>query len=113
MGKDQNYNIASKWGLCFSELFKEHFAKIGSDAMLFKRTQNAYSMVATGRINCIGLQALLKLKRRQDLLSRVYDFIVRSDDTLVMDIAMNNLDPIVFALVPKKTSPFLPKEQRY
>jgi len=70
--------------------------------MLFKRTQNAYSMIATGRINCIGLQAVLKLKRRQDLLYRIYDFFTKADDTLVMDIAMNNLDPIVLAIVPKK-----------
>jgi len=88
--------------MCFSELFREQFAKVGGDAMLFKRTQNAYSMIATGRINCIGLQAVLKLKRRQDFPSRVYDFLVRSDDTLVMDIAVQNMDPIVLAIVPKK-----------
>jgi len=102
IGKEQNYKIATNWGLTFSELFREQFAKVGVDAMLVKRTQNAYSMRATGRVNCIGLQAVLKLKRRQDLPSRIYDALVKTEDLLVMDIAMQHMESIVFAVIPKK-----------
>jgi len=104
LGSRTNLHIATSWGKIYNELFVEHFAKVGFDTMLTKQTQNVYSMRATGRINCIGLQAVLKLRRRQDILSRIWDIFNKPNDTLVIDVAMvPEMEPMVFVIVPIKS----------
>jgi len=104
IGSQSNLHIATAWGKACNELFVEHFAKVGVDAMLTKQTQNVYSMRATGRINCVGLQAVLKLRRRHDLPSRIWDLINKPIDSLVIDVAMlPEMEPMVFVIVPTKS----------
>uniref|UniRef100_A0A6B2L779 DUF1682 domain-containing protein n=1 Tax=Arcella intermedia TaxID=1963864 RepID=A0A6B2L779_9EUKA len=71
--------------------------------MLSKQTQNIYSMRATGRVNCIGLQALLKLKRRHDIFLKLWDHFTKAEDSVVIDIAIPKMDPMVFVVVPTKS----------
>jgi len=104
LGAETNNSIAIAWGKTYHELFMEHFGKVGVGNMLIKQTQNVYSMRATGRINCVGLQAVLKLKRRQDIPSRIWDIFNKSSDTLVIDVAMlPEMEPMVFVVVPTKS----------
>jgi hypothetical protein len=106
IGSRRNEQIATNWASAVSKPFKMNFSKVGEgkNIGIVKQTQSEYILKATGRINCIGVQATLKLKKRHDLLSVVVDMFVNNEDTVVLDILMNDesMNSFVFALVKKK-----------
>jgi len=48
-------------GRTYRAFFKSNFAQVGDDAMLVKESQCLYRMNASGRMNCIALQAILNV----------------------------------------------------
>jgi len=107
IGKRENDYLAKRW--CFSAfpILESNFSKVGESAptiSVFKENPWIYTMKCTGRINCVGLQATLTLRKRHDLLSRIYEFISSSYDSVTFSILMNNecMDTFVFALVKRK-----------
>jgi hypothetical protein len=42
---------------------------VGSEAPITKLSQSNFSIIATGRTNCVGMHATFNLKNRQDLVS--------------------------------------------
>jgi len=100
--------ITSLKGVEYNELFKKEFGQVGYEGMmLIKETNSKFALVATGRANCIGLQATLDLKKRHDLTQVLWNIFRSSKDVLNIEIALDSIDPFVFALVPST------EEKRY
>lgn len=101
-GRQANRRIALSWGRTFAQLLDSNFSRVGEGGgLLIKESENRYRVPATGRRNCHGLQATLNLGRRHDLFAQVYEFFMPAPDTLTIEVAYeDNVDPMVFALVP-------------
>jgi len=103
LGKRQNQLIATEWASSFIELFKKEFAQVGFETeALIKETNSKFILIATGRVSCVGLQATLELKKRHDLAHVLWDLFRSSKDLLTIEIALDEGQPFVFALVPSK-----------
>jgi hypothetical protein len=101
-GRLANRRIALSWGRTFAQLLDSNFSRVGEGGgLLIKESENRYRVPATGRRNCHGLQATLNLARRHDLFATVYEFFMPTPDTLTIEVPYeDNVDPMVFALVP-------------
>jgi hypothetical protein len=101
-GRQSNRRIALSWGRAFAQLLDSNFSRVGEGGgLLIKESENRYRVPATGRRNCHGLQATINLSRRHDLFAMVYEFFMPSQDTVTVEVALeDNIDPLVFALVP-------------
>jgi hypothetical protein len=106
IGKRKNEQIATAWASAVSKAFKSNFSKVGEgkNIGIVKESQNLYKLKATGRINCIGVQATLDLRKRHDLFSLIVELFYKNEDTVTLDILMNDdaMDSYVFAVVKKK-----------
>lgn len=49
-----------------------HPLQVGGEAFITKQSQSLYKTSASGRINCIGLEATIDLQARNDLVSVLY-----------------------------------------
>jgi len=101
VGRKTNERIAMVWGKAFRGLFEENFTRVGDGALLIKESQCQFRLAATGRLNCIGLQALLDLRKRHDLIAVTWNFFNPSQDILIIDVALEHMDPFIFAVVHK------------
>ncbi|KAH3758236.1 DUF1682 family protein [Pelomyxa schiedti] len=119
IGKRQNDAIAFAWHKEFEDLLKSNFAQVGdSIPALSRESFNSFVLYASGRVNCFNARFTLDLRRRQDLFSRVLDFLWISRDTIAIDIMMNPavMPPIVFGLClrrDEKTMKELPDMARF
>ena len=68
--------------------------------LLLKDSHSEFKLYATGR-RCVDyMHASIDLKRRQDLISVLYDLVATHNDTLTVEIALNTkTDPLIFAVV--------------
>jgi hypothetical protein len=114
IGRKTNEKIASAFARTFRDLFSAEFSVVGvNGAVLVKESQHTFRLNATGRPNVQGIQANLRLTRRQDLVARLYNqFWAPNRDVLDIQIAMNDeaLDSIVFALAKNRDARTVSKE---
>jgi len=110
-GRRVNRRIALTWARTFAQLLNSNFSRVGQgSALLVRDSESKYRMPATGRRNCHGLQATLHLSRRHDLFAMLYEFFMPSRDTLMIEVALENIDPLVFALVPNSRAKAVSKD---
>jgi len=121
IGKGQNEAIARNWAKSMASIFESNFSRIGagitpidpkagtsesfvSGTSLLKESHTTYKLKATGRVNCVGLQATLQLKRRQDLLGVLYEIFFKTVDTVTIDVLMNDevMEPFSFCVLKSK-----------
>lgn len=68
------------------ELFKQNFSSVASSEkfIVVKESQTEFRFYATGRVNCDGYIATLKLQNRHDIIWQIYDILFGSPrDTIV------------------------------
>jgi len=106
VGKRKNEQIATSWASTVSKAFQSNFSKVGEgkNIGIVKESQNIYKLKATGRINCVGVQATLQLRKRHDLFSLIVEIFSPAEDVVTVDILMNEdaMETFVFALVRRK-----------
>eukprot|EP01103_Thecamoeba_quadrilineata_P009817 TRINITY_DN1996_c0_g1_i1.p1 TRINITY_DN1996_c0_g1~~TRINITY_DN1996_c0_g1_i1.p1 ORF type:complete len:386 (-),score=73.93 TRINITY_DN1996_c0_g1_i1:1000-2157(-) len=108
-GKNYNQDLANRWYEEVKALLNDNFSNVYE---LIKESNYKFSTSTSGRINCVGLQAVLDLKKRHDLFSSFASFFVSSSDTLTIDIPLNEvtMDRFVFAIVRKKEEKQMKKD---
>ena len=75
------------------------------DTKFIKESHNVFKLKATGRVNCVGLQATLELKKRQEPFTcYIVEPLMNTSDTLNIDILLedNGMDNFVLAILKKK-----------
>lgn len=122
IGKRENENIALAWVTKFAvrgSIFDKNFSLVGvgkdeDSPLLLKEGQNVFKFYASGRRFCQGLVATLELKRRHDLISRVFDVVVGRKDEVRIEVFMNDdaMDQVVFALAKRREVKRVQKEER-
>ncbi len=111
-GRRKNDDIAETWYKSVETLFKEQFSQlgyysntqVGVQGVFIKDSDSSFKFYASGRRNCIGVLCTLELRKRQDLLSlflACFDLSTMSD-TLTIEIPLEHMDPLVFAVIPKR-----------
>jgi hypothetical protein len=72
---------------------------------LIKESDDTYSIWASGRVNCDGFLAQIKLQQRQDLLSILLSFMWPQTDsvTIVLQLGEADMDSIILAVGQRKT----------
>ncbi|KAK9135160.1 hypothetical protein Syun_014490 [Stephania yunnanensis] len=121
-GKRENENVALAWAAKFATkdtIFEKNFSLLGTGdgkdtPLLLKEGQNVFKFYASGRRFCQGLLATMELQSRQDLISRVYNWVVPCKDEITFEVYMNDdaMDHVVFALAKKKNAKLMHKEVR-
>jgi len=110
-GRAVNERIAKAWYAHFKELFGLQFAVLGAYAgdqkgAILKDSQSCFKFYASGRRHCSGMLATLELRKRHDLFSMLLSVLDLSPsrDTLTLEVPMNadEMEPLVFAVVPRK-----------
>jgi len=106
IGKRKNEQIATSWASTVSKAFQSNFSKVGEgkNIGIVKESQHIYKLKATGRVNCVGVQATLQLRKRHDLFSLIIEIFSSEEDIVTVDILMNEdaMETFVFALIRKK-----------
>jgi len=114
IGRYKNEAIAKSWLSSVIQEFEANFTKVGMPAgpgsslfanRLIKESQAVFKLKATGRINCVGVQATLQLRKRQDFVScYIMETIFGTVDTLLVDVLLeeSTMDSFVFACLKKK-----------
>jgi len=98
-GRWRNETMAESWVRSFSDIFEYNFAKLGSETILMKDGQHVFIMKGSGRQNSIGVQAVLELCKRHDILYTMYQTFRNTKDKVTIDLVLENMDPFVFALI--------------
>ncbi|KAJ5073769.1 coiled-coil domain-containing protein [Anaeramoeba ignava] len=105
IGIEKNKQITLKFGEVFYPLLTRQFAQIGPDETtgFVKNGYHEFQLYCTGRINIHSALFTFQLQKRQDIIFFLVDnFLLDTKDTITIDFAIKNLDPIVFA-ISKKT----------
>mmetsp|Transcript_12122 Transcript_12122/g.34110 ORF Transcript_12122/g.34110 Transcript_12122/m.34110 type:complete len:451 (+) Transcript_12122:188-1540(+) len=104
-GKLHNEAIAVEWANAFCSegaVLERNFSLLGQveGQILTKEGHSTFKFYASGRRFCRGMLATLELRSRQDLLSYLLYLIMPKDDTLDVEVFMNDstMPPIVFAI---------------
>jgi len=112
-GKKINDSIATSWASASRSILESNFSRVGEVTVggkdqekvaLIRENAWTYSLKSTGRINCIGMQTTLNLRKRHDLFSLFYEFLWPAYDTVTFSVLMapDAMDPFIFAVVKKK-----------
>eukprot|EP01104_Vermistella_antarctica_P013179 TRINITY_DN3959_c0_g1_i1.p1 TRINITY_DN3959_c0_g1~~TRINITY_DN3959_c0_g1_i1.p1 ORF type:complete len:468 (-),score=152.33 TRINITY_DN3959_c0_g1_i1:184-1554(-) len=101
IGGRANGLIAKQWHATIRPILMSQFHIVDK---LLKETMCNYTMLASGRINCAGVQSSLDLTRRHDLFFVLGSMVWPTKDTWIVDVPMDDdaSDPFVFALVRKE-----------
>jgi len=114
IGKQRNESIARAWLKSVINEFESNFTRVGMlntpggslfADKLIKESHSAFVLKATGRVNCIGAQVTLQLRKRQDFVTHfIIESILGTTDTIIVDVLLddNAMDSFVFACVRKK-----------
>lgn len=80
--------------------------------MLMKETSSNFKFYASGRRYCWGFLATLDLRRRQDLFSLALHLVHPHDDTIDIEVYMNegSLPPMVLAIATPRLAKDMLKE---
>lgn len=95
IGRRMNAKLAQQWYEVINPILEKNFSRPG---FLDRISANEFSVTATGRIHCRGLQATLRLRRRQELFLYVLDLFQKKEETLTIEIPLLNMEPFVFAV---------------
>eukprot|EP00873_Tetraselmis_striata_P023663 jgi/Tetstr1/443927/TSEL_031879.t1 len=108
IGKAKNEEIALAWANAFcapNTLLERNFSLLGpgdsdENEIMMQESYSLYKFYASGRRYCQGMLASLDLCRRQDLLSLMVYTVFPKDDTLEVEVYMNDaaMPPLVLAL---------------
>jgi len=134
VGKSKNEAIAKAWAENVGKILRKEFTRIGSvsnnnnnthvgagseddsadntvdksdtqhNFVLTKENQHTFTVQATGRLNCVGVQATLNLRKRHDLVSLLLELFSKNQDIVTLDVLLEETacEPFVFAVVKKK-----------
>jgi len=108
LGKRKNEAVALEWANAFCSegaVMERNFSLLGpgdteEGEIMMKDSHSIFKFYASGRRFCKGMLAALDLKRRQDLLSYLIQPVMPKDDTLTVEVFMNEstMPPVVFAV---------------
>eukprot|EP01087_Luapelamoeba_hula_P025092 TRINITY_DN979_c0_g1_i1.p1 TRINITY_DN979_c0_g1~~TRINITY_DN979_c0_g1_i1.p1 ORF type:complete len:434 (-),score=107.65 TRINITY_DN979_c0_g1_i1:18-1319(-) len=103
-GRRQNEIVVKTWGAQYQRLFRENFSKVGDSAMMTKESPNEFRLVATGRRNCVGLEASIKLRCRHDLFTSLYYLVSPTDDLATFEVALrpDKMQPYTLVVASKR-----------
>jgi len=104
-GSRKNLQIANKWLDSVKDVLENNFTSFAGERMkLTKETSNVFKLICTGRVNTLGMQVTITLRKRHDLLSLILEFFWKSSDEIKIDVALNEegLDSFVFGLVKSR-----------
>lgn len=98
-GKRTNENIVRAWANAYRSVFDEQFARLGSEgSLLIKESPSSFRMQCAGRANCAGVQCNLRLRRRHDLVSTIWEIFSPVEDVFDITVVLNdNAPPFVLA----------------
>jgi len=88
-----------------AENFRE--SRIQKHSIIQKCSPSKFLIYASGRKYCTGALFSLELSPRQDIFSPVYHIFNMTNDRLVVDIPMEDMEPVVFTLVRRTEYPFV------
>ena len=96
LGSRNNKKVAEAWAQAYAApgtLLDKNFSNIGdgedsSSGMLVQDGGNTFKLYASGRRFCEGLLATITLKPRQDLLSSLFGFLFSFEDTVDIQVYM-------------------------
>ncbi|KAM0939968.1 putative PAT complex subunit CCDC47 protein [Dioscorea sansibarensis] len=121
-GKHKNERIVLSWASKFAtrdSIFSKNFSFLGAgdgnDApLLLKERPDVFKIWASGRKYCKGFVATMELKKRHDLISRIWDMVLLKRDTITFEVMMNDnaMDHVVLAVARSKASKAMLKEAR-
>nr|CAG4644078.1 EOG090X08PA [Lepidurus arcticus] len=118
-GRARNQKIAQAWFTAHKTILEDNFALVGDDGHLenpqgglMKESDHTYVLWCSGRVGCSGMLVELRLLKRQDIVTMVYNLIRPTTDQLRITVYMNpeEMDNYVFCLAQKKTAAKLVKE---
>lgn len=121
-GKRKNELIVVAWASKFAtrdSIFSKNFSFIGAGdgnnaPYLLKERPDVFKIWASGRNYCKGFVATMKLKKRHDLISRIWDMVRLKRDTITFEVMMkeNAMDHVVLAVARSKASKAMLKEEK-
>lgn len=91
-GRSQNIALAAEWTTTFATpggVLDRNFAVVAGSQGLVKESQNQFKLYASGRRFCQGMMCTLNLKARQDLLTQLVSLVDPKEDTLQVEVYMN------------------------
>lgn len=124
LGRQHNEKLARSWLIKYQPFFSSQFIHLGQlsatdleayrsghqrektkkRTILFEKiSQSEFRFTATGRRNCLGMQATLNTIKRQDLLTTVYNLIVPQQDKILIELPLQ-LDGPSFVFFLAKTN---------
>jgi len=112
-GVVENRRIVLDWYNEVESILREEFSHVGyyegtdniDKNLIWKdfmqQSNSCFKLYCTGRRNCKGLLATLKLRNRNNLFSWFYSFLFSGQwrDTLILEYSLENLE-MVFAIFP-------------
>jgi len=118
-GRHLNAKLAKAWAreFCLPEgIFHKNFALVGvgeGKPPLQKMSASEFKLYCSGRRHCKFLEATLKLKTRQDLLSLLLGALFPQDDHVDVEVYMkeSSMPQLVLAVATKKLMKTMLKEE--
>jgi hypothetical protein len=114
VGRSQNEKIVRSWASTMQPLFADQFSTVGAESsLLIKESQHSFRMPASGRVNCQGLQVNLRLKKRQDLITFLYNLWYPVEDIMEVTVLMESgMEPVMIAVVSSAEKSSLLKAEK-
>jgi len=114
VGSSKNHSIAAAWLQTHSSFLKSQFELVGDDPanqnavstnQLIKESEHSYVLWCSGRNLCEGMLVTLKMIKRQDIVSTVWNYVSGSNscDQLIIQTTLTSMDPFVFCMGNKKS----------
>ncbi|GMY33892.1 Magnesium-protoporphyrin IX monomethyl ester [oxidative] cyclase 2, chloroplastic [Fagus crenata] len=92
----ENENLALAWATKFAtkdSIFDRNFSLLGVSE------GDTSSLLVNGHRYCQGLLAMMELKSRHDLISRLYNLVVLCKDEITFEVYMNKaMNHVVFSM---------------
>mmetsp|Transcript_21450 Transcript_21450/g.29811 ORF Transcript_21450/g.29811 Transcript_21450/m.29811 type:complete len:475 (+) Transcript_21450:80-1504(+) len=123
LGSHANNKLAFQWVCAFGNPqadLASNFHLLGhnkdphawGETPLTKESAYEFKLYASGRHYCKFMTATLSLKKRHDLYSYLWNLIFPAEDTVSIDVAMNDesMEPLVFAVARTKKAKAMMKD---
>ncbi|XP_019851221.1 PREDICTED: coiled-coil domain-containing protein 47-like isoform X2 [Amphimedon queenslandica] len=120
LGRTKNTNIAEGWMVHNLPILHSQFVLVGDDGEgeeptqnhVVRRSENSFTVWASGRINCDGLLVHLELMKRHDLIHVILGLFRPVPDTIsfIFQCADGDMDSVITAICPRKTATKMSKE---
>jgi len=114
VGSSKNHNIAAAWLQTHSSFLKSQFELVGDDPtnqnavstnQLIKESEHSYVLWCSGRNLCEGMLTTIKMIKRQDIVSNVWNYVSGTNncDQILIQTTLTSMDPYVFCIGNKKS----------